>query len=163
LRGIITDTHFVQRERLGRLLAFVARTAKDHHTAAVTGLGVDQDSALLVDANGDARFLSRHADGHAWLVAPEKLREVERKGGRAALDAFLRDRVTPGKPLNLDGYVVTGIGTSSRLHLPDCAVENAAFVKHIDVVDGQLVERAGGGAHGGHASRADLIYERTQP
>jgi beta-aspartyl-peptidase (threonine type) len=163
LRGIITDTHFAQRERLGRLLAFVARTAKDHHTAAVTGLGVDQDSALLVDANGDARFLSWHADGHAWLVVPEKLREVERKGGPAALDAFLKDRVAPGKPLNLDGYVVTAIGTSSRLHLPGCAVENAAFVKHIDVVDGQLVERAGGGARGGHASRADLIYERTQP
>jgi len=163
LRGIITDTHFAQRERLGRLLAFVARTAKDHHTAAVTGLGVDQDSALLVDANGDARFLSWHADGHAWLVVPEKLREVERKGGRAALDAFLKDRVAPGKPLNIDGYVVTGIGTSSHLHLPDCSVENAAFMKHIDVVDGQLVERAGGGARGGHASRADLIYERTQP
>ena len=163
LRGIITDTHFAQRERLGRLLAFVARTAKDHRTAAVTGLGVDQDSALLVDARGDARFLSWHADGHAWLVVPEKLREVERKGGRAALDAFLKDRVTRGKPLSLDGYVVTGIGTASHLHLPDCTIENAAFVKHIDVVDGQLVERAGGASRGGHASRADLIYERAQP
>ena len=163
LRGIITDTHFVQRERLGRLLAFVARTAKDHHTAAVTGLGVDQDSALLVDAKGDARFLSWHADGHAWLVVPEKLRDVERKGGRAAVDAFLKDRVMPGKPLNLDGYVVTGIGTASHLHLPDCTVENAAFVKHIDVVDGQLVKRAGGSARARHASRADLIYERAQP
>lgn len=163
LRGIITDTHFSQRERLGRLLAFVARTAKDHHTAAVTGLGVDQDSALLVDSNGNARFLSWHADGHAWLVVPEKLREVERKGGRAALDAFLKDRVVPGKPLNLDGYIVTGIGSSSRLHLPDCAVEYAAFEENIDVADGQSIERAGGAARGSHASRADLIYERAQP
>ena len=163
LKGIITDTHFAQRERLGRLLAFVARTAKDHHTAAVTGLGVDQDSALLVDAKGGARLLSWHADGHAWLVVPEKLRDVEREGGRAALDAFLQDRVTPGKPLNLGGYVVTGIGTSSHLHLPDCTVENAAFVQHIDVVDGQLIDRAGGATRARHASRADLIYERAQP
>jgi hypothetical protein len=153
LRGIITDTHFVQRERLGRLLAFVARTAKDHHTAAITGLGVDQDSALLVDAKGEARFLSWHVDGHAWLVVPEKLRDVERSGGRKALDAYLKDRVAPGKPLNLDGYVVTGIGTASHLHLPDCTVENAAFVKPIDVVDGQLVEQVAP-ASCGHASHA---------
>ena len=163
LRGIITDTHFAQRDRLGRLLAFVARAAKDQHTAAVTGLGVDQDSALLVDANGDARFLSWHADGHAWLVVPEKLREVERRGGRAALDAYLKNRVAPGKLLNLDGYVVTGIGTSSQLHLPDCTVENAAFVKQIDVVDGRLVEHAGGATPGSRASRANLIHERAQP
>lgn len=157
LRGIITDTHFAQRDRLGRLLAFVARVAKDHHTAAVTGLGVDQDSALLVEANGDARLLSWHADGHAWIVVPEKLREVGRTGGRKGLDAYLKERVAAGKSLDLDGYVVTGVGTTSRLHLPDCAVENAAFVRHVDVVDGHLVEHAGPRMRGGHASRASLI------
>jgi beta-aspartyl-peptidase (threonine type) len=158
LHGVITDTHFVQRERLGRLLAFVARTAKDHHTAAVTGLGVDQDSALLVDADGDARFLTWHADGHAWVVVPGKLREIERTGGSKALDAYLEDHVAPGRPLDLEGYVVTGIGTASHLHLPDCAVENAAFVKRIDVVDGRLVGHDGAGVpRGGGRSRADLI------
>jgi beta-aspartyl-peptidase (threonine type) len=160
LHGVITDTHFVQRERLGRLLVFVARTAKDHQTAEVTGLGVDQDSALLVDAAGNARFLSWHADGHAWIVVPEKLREVERTGGREALDAYLKDRVVPGRPLGLERYVVTGVGTASHLHLPDCAVENAAFVEHIDVVDGQLVRPHGVGVPRGHGtSRADLIDE----
>jgi beta-aspartyl-peptidase (threonine type) len=160
LRGVITDTHFTQRDRLGRLLAFVARTAKDRHTAALTGVGVDQDSALLVDATGDARLLSWHTDGHAWVVVPQKLREVERRGGRKALDAYLKDRVTPDKPLNLDGYVVTGVGTASGLHLPDCTVANAAFVKHIDVVDGQLVGHDGAGVPRGHGtSRADLIDE----
>ena len=140
LKGVITDTHFAQRNRLGRLLAFVARLAKDKQTAAVTGLGVDQDSALLVEANGNARLLSWHPDGHAWVVAPEKLRKVERKGGRKALDAYLASRVASDKPLNLRGFVVTGVGTASRLYLPDCTVQNAAFVKHIDVVDGRLVD-----------------------
>lgn len=157
LHGIITDTHFTQRGRLGRLLVFVARAAKDHHTAAVTGLGVDQDSALLVDAKGDARFLSWHADGHAWVVVPKKLRDVERVGGRKALDAYLKDRVSSGKPLDLDGYVVTGVGTASHLHLPDCRVESAAFVRHIDVVDGQLIEHGDARMRDGHASRAALI------
>jgi beta-aspartyl-peptidase (threonine type) len=157
LAHTITDTHFVQRDRLGRLLAFVARLAKDHHTAAITGLGVDQDSALLVDADGKARFLSWHPNGHAWIVVPEKLREVERAGGRDALDAFLKDRVTAGKPLNLDGFVVTGIGTRSQLKLPDFEVQNSAFEKRIDVVDGEQVERTG------HASRAGPGDHGAQP
>ena len=157
LAHTITDTHFVQRDRLGRLLAFVARLAKDHHTAAITGLGVDQDSALLVDADGHARFLSWHPDGHAWIVVPEKLREVERAGGRDALDAFLKDRVKAGKPLNLDGFVITGIGKQSQLELPSFEVEHPAFEKHIDVVDGKQVERVG------HASSADLVDHGAQP
>lgn len=141
LAHTITDTHFAQRDRLGRLLAFVARLAQDHHTAAITGLGVDQDSALLVEANGKTRLLSWHPDGHAWIVVPQKLRDIENTGGREALDAFLHDRVTTGKPLNLDGFAVTGIGTASRLELPGYEIGKASFEKHIDVVDGKLVER----------------------
>jgi beta-aspartyl-peptidase (threonine type) len=143
LHGTITDTHFVQRDRLGRLLVFVARLAKDHHASAITGLGVDQDSALLVEANGEARFLSWHPDGHAWIVVPQKLREVERAGGREALGAFLKDRVSAGKPLDLAGFTVTGIGAGSSLKLPGYEVRNPAFERRIDVVDGKLVERAG--------------------
>ena len=49
LKGTIADTHFAERERQGRLLPFVARLAKDRHTAAITGLAVDQDRALLAN------------------------------------------------------------------------------------------------------------------
>ena len=142
LQGTITDTHFVQRGRLGRLLVFVARLAKDRHSAAVTGLGVDQDSALLVDADGDARFLSWHPDGHAWIVVPEKLREVERAGGRKALDAYLKERVAAGKPLDLPGFVVTGIGTGGRLRLPRYEITDPAFRVRIDVTDGHPEEHS---------------------
>ncbi|HEX5961995.1 MAG TPA: cyanophycinase [Rhodanobacteraceae bacterium] len=141
LAHTITDTHFAQRERLGRLLAFVARLARDHHTAAITGLGVDQDSALLVDADGSARLLSWHPEGHAWVVVPRQLREVERAGGRKALAAYLRERVAPGKPLDLPGFVVVGVGTGSKLDLPGFTVTDPAFRKRIDVVDGRLLER----------------------
>ena len=141
LKGTITDTHFAQRERLGRLLAFVARLAKDHHTSAITGLGVDQDSALLVEPDGSARLLSWHPDGHAWVVIPQKLRDIESAGGRKALDAFLRDRVSAGKPLDLPGFVVIGVGTHSGLTLPGYRMVKPAFRKHIDVVEGRMVER----------------------
>lgn len=157
LKGTITDTHFVQRSRLGRLLAFVARTAKDHHTAAVTGLGVDQDSALLVNPDGSARLLSWHPDGHAWVVIPEKLREVERAVGRSALDRYLKSRVVEGKPLDLPGYLVIGIDTGSHLHLPDYKVTDPAFRRRIDIVNGRIVEQAAAAETPGNASRTSLI------
>lgn len=138
LKGIITDTHFVQRGRLGRLLAFVARTARDQGTAAIAGLGVDQDSALLVDADGRARFLSWHRDGRAWVVVPQTLREVERGGGRLALAAYLKGRVNAGQPLDLPGFKIIGVGQNSVLHLPDGTVTNPAFVRYVDVVAGQM-------------------------
>jgi len=140
LAHAITDTHFVQRKRLGRLLAFVARLAKDHHTAAITGLAVDQDSALLVNADGNAKLLSWHPDGHAWIVVPEKLREVEHAGGRKALDAFLKDRVAAGKALDVPGFVVIGIGTASHLRLPTYEITDPAFRVRIDVSNGNPVE-----------------------
>lgn len=46
LRGLVTDTHFHARDRLGRLLIFMARSGARH------GLGVDQHTALLVDPDG---------------------------------------------------------------------------------------------------------------
>lgn len=141
LASTITDTHFVQRQRLGRLLAFVARLAHDRHTAFVTGLGVDQDSALLVEANGSARFVSRHPDGHAWVVVPAMMHEVETTGGRPALDAYLKGRLVRGKPLDLPGFVVTGVGADSRLQLPSFRVTDPAFEMDVDVSRGQLVRR----------------------
>lgn len=157
LTATIADTHFMQRGRLGRLLAFVARIARDHDTAAVTGLGVDQDSALLVNPDGSARLLSWHPDGHAWVVVPEKLREIERAGGRAALDRYLKNRVVPDKPLDLPGYLVIGIGTGSRLQLPDYKVTDPAFRRRIDSAAGRLVEHPAVPVVAGHAARVSLI------
>ena len=164
LKDTITDTHFAQRNRLGRLLAFVALSARDHHTAAVTGLGVDQDSALLVSSDGDARLLSWHPDGHAWVVVPEKLREIERAGGQEALDRYLRTRVVPGKPLDLPCYLVTGIGTGSRLHLPDYKMTAPTFQRHFNIVAGKLIEHDTAAAASDHASSSSLTNAvQTQP
>jgi cyanophycinase len=61
---IITDTHFVTRDRMGRMLTFVARILQDNeytkntfantptnnnNTTIVRGVGVDEHTALLLD------------------------------------------------------------------------------------------------------------------
>lgn len=55
LNGKITDSHFVARDRMGRLIAFLARIATDDWTPAPLGIGIDEKTAVLVDADGTAR------------------------------------------------------------------------------------------------------------
>ena len=66
MRGIITDTHFLQRDRMGRLVAFVGRVAEAHwsrgdnqsyHLPGVLGVGISEHTAVLVDTHGDASFV----------------------------------------------------------------------------------------------------------
>ena len=65
MRGVLTDTHFLQRDRMGRLLAFVARAATQRwdvgdgqpdNQPGVLGVGVSEHTAVLVGADGVATF-----------------------------------------------------------------------------------------------------------
>lgn len=48
----ITDTHFEQRDRMGRLMAFLARQIKDGKTSAAWGIGVNEGATVVIDKNG---------------------------------------------------------------------------------------------------------------
>lgn len=63
LRGLITDTHFRARDRLGRLLVFMADSGVRH------GLGVDQHTALLAEPDGEAQAAGSGAV-YALAVGP---------------------------------------------------------------------------------------------
>jgi cyanophycinase len=70
LQHVITDTHFKERDRFGRLLAFIS---KYQHTDTLVhtplhGLGVDEAAAVGVDAQGVARVFTEHAKAGAWWV-----------------------------------------------------------------------------------------------
>jgi len=55
MEGKITDSHFVARDRMGRLIAFLARIATDGWTRTPYGIGIDEKTAVLMDADGSAR------------------------------------------------------------------------------------------------------------
>jgi cyanophycinase len=52
LAGVITDSHFTQRDRMGRLLAFMARLREDGAAQRIVGLGIDEDTSLFIDRDG---------------------------------------------------------------------------------------------------------------
>jgi len=87
LRGVITDTHFVERDRMGRLLVFVARQLKDGGYKRITGLAVERETSVTVDKRGAARVLGK---GPIYLVLGDHKPEV----------------CEPGKPLTFSDYKV---------------------------------------------------------
>lgn len=123
LQQIVTDTHFGKRERLGRLIAFVANLRAQGHAQAI-GIGVDEDTALCIDGAGIGRVFTRD-DGKAWLVRP----------GAAPT------RIDAGEPLEIRDVRITGIGRDSRIDMRDFGVERPAFERIADVGDGELVLR----------------------
>ena len=61
LAGVITDSHFVARDRMGRLVTFLARIASDWGVEEVRGIGIDEATALTVDENGAAMVVGQGA------------------------------------------------------------------------------------------------------
>ena len=123
MQRVVTDTHFHVRDRLGRLIAFVANLRHAGH-ADVVGLGVDQEAALCVDGQGIGRLFTT-TNGFAWLVQPDGSPQ----------------RIEAGRPLSYRGTRVTGIGTQSRIDLRDFKVEQPVFQAVADIDDGVLTLR----------------------
>ncbi|MFC5387814.1 cyanophycinase [Brevundimonas bullata] len=121
LAHVVTDTHFSARDRLGRLIAFVAQTRATDDPAAV-GLGVDEDGALCVEADGIGRFHTA-SSGYVWLVQPE-----------GAPQAVL------GQPLDYAAVRVTTMGVDGEIDLKTMTITRSAFSGTASVQAGHLLD-----------------------
>jgi cyanophycinase len=70
LKGIITDSHFARRNRMGRLLVFLARLNEQDGKPVplamnIRGIGVEQGAAVLVEPSGKAIVIGK---GSAYFV-----------------------------------------------------------------------------------------------
>lgn len=54
VQGLIGDPHFVTRDRMGRDLAFLCRIFTNNWSNMPRGISIDEQTALLVDAGGNA-------------------------------------------------------------------------------------------------------------
>ncbi len=60
-KGTIVDTHFDRRERMGRIMAFIARQIKDGVSRSVLGIAVSESTSVIVDKDGLANVIGRGA------------------------------------------------------------------------------------------------------
>jgi cyanophycinase len=75
MRGIITDTHFHQRDRFGRLAVFLARA--NATGKRVIGVAADEQTSIVVSPDGTGRVFG---PGAAYVVVPAQRAEVLAKG-----------------------------------------------------------------------------------
>lgn len=65
----ITDQHFVERDRMGRTLAFMARLATDG-VPGIKAIAIDRETAVLVEADGNTTVVANtdHETPYVYLL-----------------------------------------------------------------------------------------------
>lgn len=121
LSNVVTDSHFKQRDRQGRLVVFVARLAHEQNNPAVTGIGVDENTALCIDDKGVGQVFTG-SNGHAWIIRP--MRQA--------------DRIAVRRPLVFHDVPMVGVGPESSIDLNSFAVTRPSFQRVGEAKDGVL-------------------------
>jgi cyanophycinase len=123
LDKVVTDTHFAERQRMGRLIAFVARFDEAHPGQEIFGIGVDEGTALLVGQDGKAR-IAEGSKGSVWLVIASQPASVLAKG----------------QPLSIRDLEIDRLDAASLLDLADHAVQHPAAKAKVSIDKGGLTE-----------------------
>lgn len=122
MKGIITDSHFSARERMGRTLVFLARIVQDGWSDHAHAIGIDEKTAVLVDAKGNARVVGK---GAAYFI------EVHHKP----------ELCVPGKPLTTRSFYIYGVSAGGKFDLNlwnpgNCLIPLLGGT--VEVIDGKL-------------------------
>jgi cyanophycinase-like exopeptidase len=104
LEQIITDSHLVERDRIGRLMAFVARQIQDGKTTAAYGVGIDTGSVFVIDKNG----LGALYGNVAYVVLGDHTPENCTSGQPLTFSNYKIWKVTAGGAYNFANRPTTG-------------------------------------------------------
>lgn len=102
---VLTDSHFVARDRMGRLMGFLARQIQDGKSPTALGLGIDEVSSVVVDKNGLATVMGT---GDAYFVLADHFPERCAAGQTLNYSNFKIWKVSPGQTFDLRNRPTTG-------------------------------------------------------
>lgn len=125
MKGIITDSHWVERDRLGRTLVFLARLLQDKQTSPARSIAIDSTTAVLMEMDGTAAVVGKTA---AYFIAAATMPTVCQPNAPLSMSNIAVYRVKPGGRFNIKtwtgegglAYTLTvdkGVVTSSRTEL----------------------------------------------
>ena len=129
MHGVITDTHFAQRDRMGRLLAFMERLLEAHVETEARAIAVDERTAVLVDEKGSGQVCG---EGAAYFLhaRPEVADVTSEEHHCLTLHKVAVVKVVAGEQFDLTQWQPLGEAESYSL----------------DAVDGKLVSSRRDGA-----------------
>ncbi len=116
--GVVTDTHFGERDRMGRLVAFLARIEQDGWGDPVTGMGIDENTALVVAPDGTGTVMG---SGHVYVVKSQGIPQ----------------QCVAGEPLTYEGLHYHKLSAGDVIHTG--TLQTTAPALPLGVDQGQLV------------------------
>ena len=126
LRNAITDSHLDARDRMGRLVSFLGRVVNDGWTGSARAIGVDVETALLVE-NGQGQ---RVGLGAVYFLQTVGLPQV----------------CKPNTPLTYENIGVQRLSGTGSFDLNNWAGYGSTVNYAISAVKGVLVSKQPGGA-----------------
>jgi cyanophycinase len=90
LKGVITDTHFAKRDRMGRLLVFMARILQDDWAKQIRAIAVEENVAYLLEPDGGGKVVG---EGSAYFLEAKHPAEVFRHNEQVKFDGVTVRRV----------------------------------------------------------------------
>ncbi|MEO8076364.1 MAG: cyanophycinase [Acidobacteriota bacterium] len=103
--GVITDSHFVPRDRIGRLTVFLARMINDGWTAAARAIAVNEEAAALMESDGTAVVVGK---GPVYFLRATARPVVCRPGLPLSIAGISAYRLPAGGTFNLTTWTGTG-------------------------------------------------------
>ncbi len=119
LSGMITDSHFHERDRLGRLLVFMARILQSSNVERIRGIGIDQHTAFLLDPNGEGVAAGT---GAVHLFEASKKPAICRAGIPLTFADISARKLTSGERFNIKAW--SGDGATYTLSVDSGAVRS---------------------------------------
>jgi cyanophycinase len=129
LKGIITDTHFARRDRMGRLLVFLARLNEPDGKpvppggSKIRGIGVEERAAVLVESDGRAHVIGF---GHAYFIDADhgSALMLDTKHGFGVMAAH--------KPLTYGPFTVQKVAPGSDFYIKSWAGDGITYKISVD-------------------------------
>lgn len=117
LKGTITDTHFDTRERMGRLLVFMARILAS--APSIKAVGVDEQTAVLMEPDGHSTVVGH---GAVYFLNATKPATVLKQGVPLSFADISVKKVIPGGKFDLHSW--SGDSVDYSLSVLDGAIHS---------------------------------------
>lgn len=128
LSDVVTDMHIDTRRRIGRLATFLPRAASLFRADCAYGLGLDERTALFIQASGLCHVISStEGNGRAYVMRWDEYSTAI--------------TLEPGRPLDASGLAISVYSGEDRFWLkcPDPSREVRIVLNATSVIESQLI------------------------
>jgi cyanophycinase len=106
LEKLITDSHFAQRDRMGRTLGFLARIMQDGWSDSPREVAIDEKSAVLVEPDGQSKLVG--SGKGAYFLRPTRKPDICKKDQALTFPEISVYRAPTGAHFDLVQWKGTG-------------------------------------------------------